>query len=226
MDNELDLRQVFLILRKKLWLLILLTFLLGGLSFFASEYFIPPKYSTTASLYVYNETSRTDGITSTDLATSQKLVQTYIVILSSNSVLDKVSEQLGGVYTADQIRKMLSASPIDDTEAFRITITCKNPKDAKEIANTIADVAPTEIIRVVKAGSVEVIDYATLPTEQSSPNVARNTVIGALIGLILAIAVAIITAMFDTVIRSEEDLTAAFSIPVIGIIPNMDDSDS
>jgi capsular polysaccharide biosynthesis protein len=59
-------------------------------------------------MYVYNSSTRSDDITSADLTTSQKLVQTYIVILKSNSVLSDVSERLGGAYTPEDLRKMLS----------------------------------------------------------------------------------------------------------------------
>jgi capsular polysaccharide biosynthesis protein len=226
MNKELDLLQIYHILKKKFWFLILAAVLVGGAAYCVSAYFITPKYSATASLYVYNEANKANGVTYSDLTTSQELVQTYIVVLKSNTVLNEVSKEIGGTYTADQIRDMLSASAIDNTEAFDVTITCPNPEDAKKIANTIADVAPTEIIRVVKAGSVEVIDYATAPTKPSSPNVARNTAIGALAGLVLAVIIAIVASMFDTVIRSEEDLTALFTLPIIGVIPSIDISES
>ena len=226
MNKELDLLQIYHILKKKLWFLILAAVLVGGATYCVCAYFVTPKYSATASLYVYNEANKSNGVTYSDLTTSQELVQTYIVVLKSNTVLNEVSKEIGGTYTADQIRDMLSASAIDNTEAFDVTITCANPEDAKKIANTIADVAPTEIIRVVKAGSVEVIDYAMTPAKPSSPNVPRNTAIGALAGLILAVIIAIVASMFDTVVRSEEDLTALFALPIIGSIPTIDISES
>ena len=101
--------------------------------------------------FVYNRKT-TSNITSGDLQTSQKLVSTYIVILKSNSVLNKVAEELGGKYSAEDIRKMLTTGAINDTEAFNITITDKNPETAQNIVNTIAKVLPEEIKRVVKAG--------------------------------------------------------------------------
>jgi len=222
MDIELDLRQLFRILLRKWWLILFLLIISGGGAYAISRYVIVPMYSASVSMYVYNEESRSsDAITSSDLATSQKLVSTYIVILTSNSVLDSVSRELGGKYSTRQIREMLAASSINDTEAFRITITHQSPSTAQLIANTIAQVAPEEIIRVVKAGAVEVIDYASLPVEPSSPNIPRNTALGALIGLVLAMLIAVLAAMADTAVRSEEDLTAAFTLPVLGVIPSL-----
>lgn len=221
MKKEMDLLQILSILRKKLLIIALSTVIVGLLAYIASAYIIEPQYSATASMYVYNSSTRNDDITSTDLTTSQKLVQTYIVILKSNSVLSDVAEQLGGIYTTDEIRKMLSANTIDDTEAFSVTVTNGDPEIAQKIVNTIVDIAPKEIIRVVKAGAVEVIDTAVLPAEPSSPNIVKNTAVGAVIGLILSIFIAILSAMFDTVIHSEEDIASTFNIPILGVIPSI-----
>ena len=221
MKTELDLREIFFILKRRLWLILAVTMVAGAASFAYTNFCITPLYSATASMYVYNEKSRTEDITTSDLTTSQKLVETYVVILTSNSVLKEVSSKLGGTYSHDQIRKMTTASPINNTEAFRITVTHENPAVAQRIANTIATVAPAEIIRVVKAGSVEVIDFAELPQSPSSPNIMRNTAMGAMVAFMLSVVGVMLIAMFDTVVKSEEQLVETFNIPVLGVIPNM-----
>lgn len=224
MNEEIDLGLILLILRKKIVTIILCMVLTAGVVFGVSNYLITPLYSASTSLYVYNETSR-DSITSTDLNTSQELVQTYIVILTSNAVLTKVSAVLNNQYSVDELRNMITASAINNTEAFEITVENADPAMAQKVANTIATVAPAEIIRVVKAGSVEVIDYATLPIEQSSPNVFKNTAIGGLLGFIVCVIVLALTEMFDTVIRSEEDLIENFNIPILGVIPPLNNGE-
>lgn len=225
MNTELDLQKVVRILLQNVWFILAACVVMGLAAYGISAYLITPTYDATTSLYVYNEKSRAEDITSTDLATSQRLVQTYIVILTSNSVLEEVSRRMDGEVTAAYIRKELSAAAIDSTEAFRVTVTDPDPLRAQRIANTIADTAPEQIIRVVKAGSVEVIDHATLPLAPSAPNKLRNTAIGALLGLVLAAMIVILRSMFDTVIRTEEELTAVFQIPILGVIPSITESD-
>ncbi|MEG2000546.1 MAG: Wzz/FepE/Etk N-terminal domain-containing protein [Evtepia sp.] len=222
MNTEIDLKQMFLIVWHKLWLVVLSTLVMGLGAFLISRFALTPMYTATASMYVYSEGSRSGGdITGSELDTSQKLVQTYIVILTSNSVLNQVSAQLDNAYTPAEIRKMLSASAINNTETFQISVTNANPAMAQEIANTLASVAPSEIIRVVKAGAVEVIDYATLPIVPTSPRIATNTAIGALLGLVISVLILIVMAMLDTAVRCEEDLTAHFDIPILGVIPSL-----
>jgi len=221
MNTEMDIRQIALILWRKLWVILLFMLLCGGLAFSISNWMITPLYSASVSMYVYNSNRADSNISSSDLATSQKLVDTYIVILKSNTVLNQVSRELGEEYSSDAIRNMLSASSINNTEAFSVTIKHPDPWAAERIVNTIARVSPLEITRVVKAGSVEVIDYATTPQYPSHPNIYRNTAVGALAGTAAAILLLILLTMLDTVVRSEEDLTVAFDIPILGVIPKL-----
>lgn len=223
---ELDLREILEFLRRKI-LIILVGMVLGLIVLFIiSKYFITPIYTAEVTMYVYNNEDRNDTlVTVNDLTISQKLVDTYIVILKSDSVLNEVARKVDMGYSADEIRKMLSASAVSSTEVFEITISNSDPHRAQTIANTIANVAPDEIIRVVKAGDVQVIDYATLPEDPSSPNIKLNSVLGALLGIILSILMLVIIDMLDISIKDEGDLVEHFEYPIIGIIPSLNDTD-
>lgn len=219
MDKELDLRQVFYIIRSR-FLAIFLVTIAGGLIAFAITYFlVTPMYTASVSMYVTNNENRSDtSITNGDLTASQGLVDTYIVVLESDTLLSNTAKELPYNYTTDELRNMISAEAINDTEAFRVKVQNADPKEAQQIANTIAKTAPDEIKRVVKAGAVEVIDYAKLPDKADWP-VTRNTAIGLLCGFMLAIIYAVLKAMLDTTIRSSEDLTERYELPVLGTIP-------
>lgn len=220
-DNELELRQIFAIFRYNLWVILGATILCAAAVCLVTVFLLTPMYTATASMYVYSDANRANEITSTELTTSQKLVNTYIVVLESDTVLDEVAHKLNEGLTAEAIRKMMTASAVNATEAFAINITHPDPAMAQLIVNTIVDIAPQEIIRVVRAGGVEVIDYAKLPEEPSSPNVAANTVVGALLGFVLCFGALILRVLFDTRIHGEEELTQNFDFPVLGIVPTL-----
>lgn len=223
-DIELNLQQVFLIFKKRIFVIITVTLLCGIAAFLITSYLIKPMYTASASLYVYSNTSVTgDSITSAELNASQELVNTYLVVLKSDSVLDEVIETLELDVTAGDIRNMLSANSIDGTEAFSIEVTYRDPLQAQMIVNTIIDIAPAHIVRVVKAGGVEVIDSAKLPLNPTSPNLKRNVLIGALLGFFITFGIIVLIVKFDTRIRDEDDLTKSFTIPVIGSIPTLVD---
>lgn len=239
MDNrqpqEIDLVKLALVLIRKLWLIILVTVLFALIAFGYTKYFVSPEYESVSKLYVFNSTekSTTGQVSSSDISTSKILVNTYIVILESNSVLDQVCititehqgqegfEYLGSEeYTPERIKKMLSASSINNTESFQIVVTATDPYVAKFINDAILYFLPDEIIRVVKAGAVEIIDTATLPTKPSSPSIVKNTALGGLLGFVFICAIIVVFSLLDTRIHSEDDVTEEFKdTPIIGVIP-------
>lgn len=220
--KELDLWQLLLILSKRLVAILLSVVLCGSFGFLLSQYVIKPIYTATASLYVYSDINRSQNqITSSDLTASQELVNTYIVVIKSDTVLRQVINNLDLTMAPEDIRKILSAGAIDDTEAFIISINYGDPYTAQQIVNTIIDIAPKEIIRVVQAGGVEVIDYAKLPDKPSSPNTLLMTIIGALIGFVLSFGISVTIKLFDTKIHGEDSLTQVFTIPMLGSIPTL-----
>lgn len=222
-NKELDLWRLILIFKKRILFISLFFLFSGCLSFLISKYLVTPLYTATASLYVYSNTNRIQGqITSSDLTASQELVNTYIIVIKSDTVLEKVIAKLNLSMSPDDIRKILTAGAIDGTEAFKISIKYNDPNMAQIIVNTIVDIAPKEIIRVVQAGGAEVIDYARVSIKPSSPNIIVNTVIGVLIGFVLAFVICVVIVVFDTKIHSEDDLTMTFEVvPVLGSIPTL-----
>lgn len=124
-------------------------------------------------------------------------------------------------YSNQTLRGMISANALNSTEILEVKVTSKDPEEAAEIANTLAKLAPPEIIRVVQAGGVELIDEAVVNVNPVAPNIQLNTVIGALLGAVLACLGILILAMLDTRIKSEEDLQRQYELPVLGVIPDI-----
>lgn len=218
---ELDLKKTVAVLYSKIWTIVAATLVGAILFLIVNIFFITPKYTSTALLYVSNVSERkTSVVTSSDVAVSKQLVDTCVVILNSRTVLDKVAEQAGLGYSATKIKKMISARSESSTEVFRISVTHTDPREAQIIADAILKVAPGEIKRVMNAGAVSIIDYATLPLAPSSPNIPKNTFLGAMLGAMLAIGLILITQVFDSRIKNELDLAESFDFPIIGVVPS------
>lgn len=220
---ELDLQEIFLILKRRILAIAAITVVCGLAAWLFTSYMITPQYSAKVSMYVSSEGSREDAstVTSAQLTASARLVDTYIVVLESNSVMQEVVDLLDLPYDVETLRSKMSAKSINDTEAFAITITDPDPEMAQMIANTIAQVAPAEIIRVVKVGSVEVIDWAQVPQAPSSPNISRNALLGVVAGLLLSCFCFILFELLDTTIHKEEDITKGLGVPLLGIVPRL-----
>lgn len=218
---ELDLTKTLSVLLSKIWIIITVTMLSGIIFLISSIFFITPMYTSQALLYVSNVSERKSSIvTSGDVNVSRELVNTFVVILNSRTVLDKVAEQSGLDYSSTEIKRMISAQSVSSTEVFRISVTHSDPAEAQIIADAILKVAPSEVKRVMNAGAVSVIDYATLPLTPSSPNIFKNTLLGAFLGAILTIAIIIIMQAMDSRITNQFVLAENFDLPMIGIVPS------
>lgn len=221
-ELEISLAEIFAALWHRGWVIIVCMVIGAGIGFGVSNYLIDPTYSSKVSMYVNNNTNRTDAaLNINDINASQKLVATYIEILKSEKVLNKVIEQMESSYTTQQLRKMISASSLNNTEILEVTVTTRDPEEAAAIANSLAEIAPKEIIRVVQAGDVQLIDEAVPNEEPVAPSVLKYTLMMAVLGAALAVLAILVLHMLDISIKSVEDLQKRYDLPVLGSIPDL-----
>lgn len=221
---ELNLKDIVSLLLSKLFVIILVVLFCAGVGFAYTYFAVDPTYAAYTKLVVRNREGVATGVTSSDLAASQSLVNTCMKILETEDFLDQVSAKLESKYTDvtnSYIKKHMTCKHITDTEIFVVQITTTDPNLSYDIANAISDLAPELIPKTITVGELRLIDRARIPTTSSWP-ITRNTVLGGLVGAVLAIAVIIIRDMLDTTIRTKKDLEDRFEdIPVIGTIPGI-----
>lgn len=217
---EISMKDMTKALLKSAWIIILCAVLVGSAVLVYTVNFVTPMYEANVTLYVNNNSTESNKVISSDLAVALQLVNTYVKIIESDTVLENVINQNVLNLTAQDIRGMLSAESVDDTEMFRVKITSPDPQMSADIANAIANVAPAEISKIIEGSSAKVIDYAKVPTKSSSPNYAANTIVGAMTGALLAIAVVVLSVCMDKRVKNEEDLMKIFEAPVLGAIPD------
>lgn len=219
--REIDLKQIGFALLKKLWLICLCAVIVAGAAFAYTKVMVKPQYQAKISIYVNNTNAgQVNGISSSDLATSQRLVQTYINILKSDRVLDAVIGQLNLNISAGALRGMISTDNADGTEVFTVKVTDYNAARARDIANAIADVAPTVIADIVEGSSTKVIDRAKTPGSPCAPNSTRNGMVGGAVGAMAVCVLVVLRTLLDVRVKDEEDLARICQAPVLGNIPD------
>ena len=197
--------------------------------FFTVSFLVTPTYESTATVYVYNSSSgiSTSGvINNNDLQAAESLASTYSKIFQSNAVLDSVLQDLN--YTNKLSRKelseMIEVSIISDTQLLELSVTSPDPEFSCKVAKSFITIAPQEIVRITKAGGVEVVDQPEVATEKSSPRTVFDTAIGFLVGIILAFIIIVLRAISDTTVYLSEDLEAIPGLTVLGQIPNINNT--
>lgn len=230
--KELNIQELFYAVLNRIWLVVLAAAILGAGMYVYTAKFITPMYRASVTMYVNNSTKlfeaddQIEYIASADLATSERLVTTYVTILESDTVLQSVSDEVfettGVRVSASAIRASMSAGAINETEVFRVSISHADPQMAATIANAIANAAPEALAAIVEGSSTKVVDHAKVPSAPYSPNLLQNTALGVIGGAMIAIVIVAISVLMDVRIRGEEDLSQISQAPVLGVIPDFD----
>lgn len=221
---ELSLWEIARILLQKFHWLLIAGISTAAVVYLAVSFLVTPTYESRVSFYVYNSTSAQSGsINNSDLQAAESLATTYSKILVSNSVLDAVLDDLGSNSNLSRkdLSGMVEASVISDTQLLEIVVTSTDASFACKIARSFAKVAPTEIVRITKAGSVEVVDQPEAATHQSTPRTVFDSAIGFVIGVMLISVIVVIKALADTTIYLPEDIERAAGVTVLGQIPEI-----
>lgn len=215
--NYIDLAEIFGALLHRRGLILLVTIVFAILGFVYSAFIATPLYSASAMMIV-NSGERNDYVTQDQLNSAATLVDTYSVIITSDTVLDDVIANLGMEDTYASTVKDISVASVNETQIMRITVTATDPQIALDVCEEITNVAPDVIVKTVKAGSVELVSRADTSWKQVSPNVKRFTVVAAVLGLLLSAAFVIVVSLLDNKVKSEADLRMA-DFPILGVIP-------
>ncbi len=222
-ENKVDLQELLFSYLHHWWVIALCVLAFVGLAMAYTNLFVTPLYRASVTIYVNNSvgSSNVEYITGSDLTVSQKLVSTYVNIIKSDTVLQKVSDEKELPYSASQLRRMITASQVDSTEIFDVFVTNPDAKMAATIANAIAEVAPGEIANFVEGSSTKIIDYAKVPGAPYSPNYTKNALSGSLMGFVIAVIFLTVRFLLDVHVNDAEDLERMFEYPVLGQIPDI-----
>lgn len=223
--EELDLKELFSMFWNKKLQIILIVAIFAVIGVIYSVGFVTPVYTSSTTLVLAgqdsdNSTNKTsDSITTTDITINSKLVATYSELVKSKNVLRQVISNLGIDVNENELKNNISVSSVKDTELIEISVTNKNPSYAMKIANETAKVFTAQVSEIYNINNVHVVDEAEESTVPSNINHAKDVVIFAFVGIVVAVMYILIANMLDTTIKTREEVEKTFKIPVIAEIP-------
>lgn len=217
-EIEINLGEIFALLLHKVWIIILAAVVCGAVGFLYSYFLITPQYQSTTKVYILNKQNST-SVTYSDVQLSTTLSKDYEQLVTSRYVIEGVIKQLNLDETYESLVEKVSATNTDDTRIIAITVINPDPEQAQKVANAVRDLAAQHITQVMDIEAVNVVDSANLPTSPVSPSVPKWTLIGAVIGIIIAVAVVVIQHLLDDSIKSSEDIEKYLGISTLALIP-------
>ena len=223
MEETIDLREYFSIIKKRFWIIALITVVAMVVSGVISFFMLSPVYEAKSTLIVNTEKNEeTQMITGDQFSVSQKLAVTYGEIIKSRAVLESVISNLKLDSEYEDLVEKITVSPVKDTQIISISVQDTNPKKARDIANEIPKVFEKEVKRITKANDIQVIDKAILPQGAIKPNKMMNVAIAAVLGMMIGLFIVFLLEYLDNKIKTPQDIEKHLGLSVIGVIPNED----
>ena len=224
MEEEIELRQYWEVLRKR-WVIVLVLPLIAALtSGIISFYVIKPVYQASTTLIVGKKATE-DGIAAAQmldnnvLLANQQLAKTYATIAQSRTVEENVIKALNLSLNVEELNNLISINPVKTTEILEIQVTNTDPVLATSIANTMAQEFSKAVIEIKKVDSVSIVDKAVTPDKPVKPNKKLNVLIAFVVGLMASVGLVFFMEYMDNTVKTSEDVEKLLGIPVLGVIP-------
>ena len=223
-EQVISISEIFEALKKR-WILIVsitlvATLISGVLSFFV----IKPTYETSTKVFIGKEESNQEGYNTNDIQMYQKLLQTYAETIKTNEVVQAAINSTNNAdLTVPAVKGALTVTPVSDTQILQIKYQNKNPEVAKEILESITNEFVILAKELVPNGNVRVIEAVQLPENPVAPNKKMNVAIAFLLGLMVSVGLVFLIEYLDNTFKSKEELERELDIPVVGIIPEVEE---
>lgn len=214
MQKEINLKVLFGVIKKRLWLILVI----AAVTTAASGYYSmtleapPPIYQSSASILL--NVDKQDG------------TNTFEVILRDPAVLDKVVGELGLTKTLDELNKQITFSNEGGSKIVKIIVADTNPKLAANIANSTANTFMKQVGSILGIYDTKMLSEAQASStpasvDSGSTSPLKYLIIGFGAGLVLSIGLVLFLDSLDDTIQSEREIEQLLQLPAIGHVSKM-----
>lgn len=146
-----------------------------------------------------------------------------IELASADRVAARTADSVG-VVDAAFVSDNVSVSQDEGSDVFTVRATATGDAEGPTLAADVATDFTEEFVDYTKRldafdGRAEVVSTAEPPDEPVSPRSVRNTLIGALAGLLIGIVIAFAWERLDHRVRAARELDRILGVPLLARIP-------
>lgn len=220
-DDEIDLREIFYALKKRIFMILAVGLLCGCLSCVYTKFFMTPVYTSTSSMLVLTKETTLSSLA--DLQMGSQLAKDYTVLTTSREVLQKVIENQELNISYKELKSCITLDNPTDTRILNVSVTYPDAEKAKAIVDELANVASAYIGDKMEVIPPKIIEDGEIPTVQTSPSMSKNTLLGLLAGLILSAGIVVVITIMNDSIKTEDDIEKYLGISTLAVVPDRKD---
>ena len=218
-EETIDLLELFGMLWQHIFQILICTVIGAAVAFGVTKFLMVPQYQSSAMMIVNTRQDANANVTSDQINSATKLVETYSIIVKSDTVLSRVIDDLGLNLNYGELKDKVTVKSVNSTQVMQISVQDADPAAAQIICQKITQVCPDLIKDAVEAGSVKLISAASTPAQPVSPNTLKNTAVGAMLGLVACAGVLVLRMLLNNKINNDADVQKYLDLPVLGVIP-------
>ncbi|MBC5624096.1 capsular biosynthesis protein [Clostridium sp. NSJ-49] len=222
-EQVISIEEIFEALKKRWKMIALITILATVIAGVFSFFIIDPVYEASTKLFVGKEENSTETYNSNDIAMYQKLLKTYSETIKTRDLLTSAIKDSKYDLEVGTVSSALTVVPVTDTQILQIKYQSKDPKEAEVMLKAISNNFIKTAKELVPNGNVRVIEAVETPKNPVSPNKVMNIAIAFLLGLMVSVGLVFLLEYLDNTYKNKEQLEKELEIPVLGIIPNLDE---
>ncbi|WP_054028504.1 YveK family protein [Bacillus sp. FJAT-28004] len=199
--KEINLKSLYLTVKKRLWIVVLITILFTFVAGLFNSRPETPMYLSSTRIIV---------------AASSDMMGTVRVLVREPIVLNKVIEKLGLNLSAAALRSQIRVDSVDGSLVTVVSVVDSDPRLAAEIANTAV-----ETYRQVASEVLGITSIRLLTTAEENPfpiNEKSNRIvyIAFLLGMILSVGLVFLLDSLDDSIKSEREVEELLGLTMLG----------
>lgn len=210
---------------KKRWVMIVTITLLATLiSGVVSFFLIKPQYEASTKVFIGKEEGADEAYNNNDIQMYQKLMKTYSETIKTKDLLSRALKNVKTDAKVEDVMNGITVVPVADTQILQIKFKSSDKEDAKEIIESVTKEFITTSKELVPNGNIRVIETVELPENPVSPNKKMNIAIAFLLGLMVSVGLTFLLEFLDNTFKSKDEMERLLELPVLGVIPNIDDN--
>lgn len=180
-------------------------------------FFITPEYKSTVQVIATQDFDN-QILQNTEVQANIQLVNTYSEIIKSPYILEKVANEIDGLYSVAELVEMVEVKNETDSQVINISIFAKDKKVAAKIVTIVAEKFRKYSPDVLKSGQITVLSKSEYNTVSTRKTPIFYLAISVVLGLFFGITLAILLSVIDTTLKIEEDIMNELEIPILGSI--------
>lgn len=224
MEETISLKELMQTIRKRLRLILSITFIAVLITGVISYFVLTPVYQASTQLLVNQSKGQQTPYQYNEVQTNLQLINTYNVIIKSPAILEEVIKDLDLHMTVNELVSKITVQNETNSQVVNLSVTDPNPAKAAEIANKIAEVFKTQIVKIMSVDNVSILSKATVASHPSpvKPKPVLNIAIALVVGLMVGVGLAFLLEYLDNTVKTEQDIEQLIGVPVLGVIAKME----